>query len=501
VRYTGRGNHSHDVGAVRTDWPCPRRCHVYYYEVTIEDSGNRGSIAVGLADATFQLHRQPGWEPNSYAYGGHDGRRYSDSERGEPFGPSFGAGDIVGCGLLQATREIFFTKNGVHLGVAFSAATIGLYPTIGLHSPNERVRVNLGGSLFAFDIEAFVRSQRCCQLSAVAGTQLPALSIDSLVRSYLLHFGYEQTLAGLDVNDMAMAAGMRASADAEPPMEASVRDEASAPKSSPSHSSSHSTSPAPAPAPASNTGAVKTCSRDSGSFALNTALPNCTAADFDDANPTASQPCFSHRTTEAAVRATLAQRREVARRVMAGDMAGAMRVMEEHQPGLLAMHEDLRFRLRCQAFVEHVRASDAMAAVQYAREELHGYQAAGGERARELEALFSLLAYSDPATAEGPASRFLATEYLQGTADMINGIILSAHGAPSTCGLEKLLRQLVASSDVLREVNAGFGDRLRIAPNNLPLPAATPAMPAAVPSPPNGTSSAEGVMSPVAPIS
>ena len=33
VRYVGRGNHSQDVGAVRTDWPCPQRCLVYYFEV------------------------------------------------------------------------------------------------------------------------------------------------------------------------------------------------------------------------------------------------------------------------------------------------------------------------------------------------------------------------------------------------------------------------------------------------------------------------------------
>ena len=67
VRYVGRGNHSQDVGAVRTEWPCPQRCLVYYFEVTVADSGTRGSIAVGLADKHFQLNRQPGWEPNSYA--------------------------------------------------------------------------------------------------------------------------------------------------------------------------------------------------------------------------------------------------------------------------------------------------------------------------------------------------------------------------------------------------------------------------------------------------
>ena len=70
---------SSTVGAVRTDWPCPQRCLVYYYEVTIANSGERGSIGIGLADVHFHLNRQPGWEPNSYAYHG-DGRRYVLSE-------------------------------------------------------------------------------------------------------------------------------------------------------------------------------------------------------------------------------------------------------------------------------------------------------------------------------------------------------------------------------------------------------------------------------------
>ena len=52
VRYIGRGNHSHDVGAVRTNSPCPPRSLLYYYEVTVVDAGLRGSIAVGLTDET-----------------------------------------------------------------------------------------------------------------------------------------------------------------------------------------------------------------------------------------------------------------------------------------------------------------------------------------------------------------------------------------------------------------------------------------------------------------
>ena len=84
VKYVGKGNHSHDVGSVRTDLPCPQHCLLYYYEVTVVDDGARGCISVGMADGDFPLNRRPGWEPNSYAYHGEDGRKYSDCERGEP---------------------------------------------------------------------------------------------------------------------------------------------------------------------------------------------------------------------------------------------------------------------------------------------------------------------------------------------------------------------------------------------------------------------------------
>lgn len=159
VRYVGRGNHSQDVGSIRTNWPCPQRSFVYYYEVTIVDAGTRGSIAVGLADGSFELNRQPGWEPSSYGYHGYDGRRYVDSERGEQYGPRFGTGDIIGCGLLTDRRELFFTKNGSHLGVAFSCVSGIMHPTVGLHSPGEKVAFNLGTSPFAFDIASFSKSQ------------------------------------------------------------------------------------------------------------------------------------------------------------------------------------------------------------------------------------------------------------------------------------------------------------------------------------------------------
>lgn len=55
--------------------------------------------------------------PSSYGYRGDSGHKYLDDLHGEEYGPTFGeTGDIVGCGFVTETRELFFTKNGAYLG-------------------------------------------------------------------------------------------------------------------------------------------------------------------------------------------------------------------------------------------------------------------------------------------------------------------------------------------------------------------------------------------------
>ena len=60
VRYTGDGQHNNDVGAIQGNRPVPRQRAVYYYEVSVDDAGDRGLIGVGFADRNFRLQRQPG---------------------------------------------------------------------------------------------------------------------------------------------------------------------------------------------------------------------------------------------------------------------------------------------------------------------------------------------------------------------------------------------------------------------------------------------------------
>lgn len=457
VRYVGRGNHSQDVGAVRTNWPCPQRCLVYYFEVTIADSGSRGSIAIGLADKHFQLNRQPGWELNSYAYHGYDGRRYVDSERGEQYGPRFGTGDIIGCGLLCERREIFFTKNGAHLGVAFTDISTLLHPTIGLHSPSERVTLNLGATPFAFDIDGLVRTEREARYAQIVATPPPRACIASLVRGYLLHFNYGETLASLDhVQSGAVPptpstplVGGASHLDGECPAVPDVSDGIAPPAAAncsgaPSGAQCDATRHlAPPPAAADEPPTIKEEAMGAG--------------DGRHAPSAAG---------EAAMRYTLPQRRELRLRLCRGDVLGAIELVERLYPQLLPRQRRVHFRLRCQHFIELVRKGDAMAAVAFAQAELAPYQSAAeplpAEEAAELADVFALIAYERPEAMAGAPSRLMSEAYREATADALNGAVLEEHGAPPTCAIERLLRQLLAVSEAVRDANLGYGDGLHL---------------------------------------
>ncbi len=198
AKYTGEGLHGNDVGVIQGNQAAP--CHrlLYYFEITVKDRGLKGYIGIGFTDEHFRNSRQPGWEPNSYGYHGDDGKLYHGQGKGHVFGPTFTTGDTVGAGINYASQEIFFTKNGKMVGATFKDVKTALYPTIGLHSPNEKVEVNFGQRQFVYDVEALVQEERERRHRAVENVHLPPSASHSIVRAYLLHYGYHDTLAAFD---------------------------------------------------------------------------------------------------------------------------------------------------------------------------------------------------------------------------------------------------------------------------------------------------------------
>jgi len=73
-------------------------------------------VGIGFCGENVSLYRTfPGWAKFSWGYHGDDGKVY-DNGTGKDYGPNFGKGDTVGCGVNWQDEAFFFTLNGKFLG-------------------------------------------------------------------------------------------------------------------------------------------------------------------------------------------------------------------------------------------------------------------------------------------------------------------------------------------------------------------------------------------------
>ncbi|XP_050050150.1 ran-binding protein 9 [Dermacentor andersoni] len=196
VHYKGVGKNHKDAASVRATHPIPAACGLYYFEVKIVSKGRDGYMGVGLSAQGVNMNRLPGWDKHSYGYHGDDGHSFCSSGTGQPYGPTFTTGDVIGCGVNLIDNLCFYTKNGHNLGVAFTDLPPNLYPTVGLQTPGEVVDANFGQSPFVFDIEdmmkeLMMRTRTTIERFPVNDKQGEwQTTLHRVVQTYLIHHGY-----------------------------------------------------------------------------------------------------------------------------------------------------------------------------------------------------------------------------------------------------------------------------------------------------------------------
>eukprot|EP00397_Hematodinium_sp_SG-2012_P010237 GEMP01010346.1.p1 GENE.GEMP01010346.1~~GEMP01010346.1.p1 ORF type:complete len:778 (+),score=129.85 GEMP01010346.1:85-2418(+) len=157
-----------------------RRAHHYYYEVSAKLKASDDPIyapratfprhrmdfcfSIGFASARIKPHRlariQAGWFEHTWGLHSDDGNVFSGRGQSEQhFCESFGPGQVVGAGIMHAkngsSRCLFFTLDGVFLGLASEIALPphgGLIPICGVDCRWE-LEFNFGEKPFVFDLE------------------------------------------------------------------------------------------------------------------------------------------------------------------------------------------------------------------------------------------------------------------------------------------------------------------------------------------------------------
>ncbi|KAG4100635.1 SPRY-domain-containing protein [Neocallimastix lanati (nom. inval.)] len=211
VSYNGTGKNDSDAAAVRANHPMPYQCGLFYFEVTIISKGQSGYIGIGFCTSSVDLKKLPGWENYSWGYHGDDGHSFCFSGTGKAYGPTFTTKDTIGCCINFMDMTVFYTKNGVNLGIAFRDIKNDhlYYPAIGLRTPGEIVEANFGQKKFKFDIENCIKEEKAKLWHYINTIELPILKPDfsnitninnkssnglnELVLQYLVHHGYSET--------------------------------------------------------------------------------------------------------------------------------------------------------------------------------------------------------------------------------------------------------------------------------------------------------------------
>lgn len=139
----------------------PTHLPEYYFEVTIDKMDNNGSlISIG-----FLPEGSKNWGVGSYRYQANAKKTtFSSANRRvqNDYGMTFRTKNVIGCGWNRDEKTIYFTRDGTHLGTAFSDVNLGkVYPAVGL-SKGVNLTLNFGQTPFRykFALEGETKEER-----------------------------------------------------------------------------------------------------------------------------------------------------------------------------------------------------------------------------------------------------------------------------------------------------------------------------------------------------
>ncbi|EXJ87529.1 hypothetical protein A1O3_04489 [Capronia epimyces CBS 606.96] len=205
VKYSGSGSKADiEAASVRADYPMSPACGIYYFEVEIKNKNKDTAIAIGFSTAEASLERLPGWETHSWGYHGDDGKMFFGEHSGRNYGPTFGTGDVIGCGINFNAGYAFFTRNGQDLGICFRELKKVLrpFPIVGMKKHTGAwVSANFGERPFVFDIDEKMLLEQTQVSRDIIKSRVSPLRlqrdentlVQELVAQFLAHDGYVET--------------------------------------------------------------------------------------------------------------------------------------------------------------------------------------------------------------------------------------------------------------------------------------------------------------------